>query len=58
MTMTLTLTDSLVVKFYLFIYNISIAPLQVTIYSEALLTTVRTLCWSFHTKAHRAIVSK
>src|ERR1700733_13215937 len=40
------------------IYSISIAPLQVTLYSEALPTTARTLCWSFHAEAHGAIVSE
>src|ERR1700733_13255036 len=35
-----------------------IAPLQATLYSEALPTTVRTLCRSFHAKAHRAVVSE
>src|ERR1700733_10037944 len=34
--------------FYLFIHSISIAPPQVTLYSEALPTTARTLCWSLH----------
>src|ERR1700733_13052582 len=38
--------------------SISIAPLQVTFYSEALPATARTLCWSFHVESHRAIVSE
>ena len=41
---------------YLFI--ISIGPLQVILYSEALPTTAWTLCWSFHAEVHRAIVSE
>src|ERR1700733_10164440 len=40
------------------IYSISIVPLQVTLYSEALPTTVRTLCWSFHAETQRAVVSE
>src|ERR1700733_5138890 len=43
---------------YLFISSISIAPLQATLYSEALPTTARTLCRSFHAEAHRTIVSE
>src|SRR3984885_10081102 len=52
----------IVCKLYYFLnflfYSISIAPLQVTLYSEALPTTAQTLCWSFHVEAHRAIVSE
>src|ERR1700733_9568458 len=43
---------------YLSVSSISIAPLQFTIFSEALPTTARTLCWSFHAEAQRAIVSE
>src|ERR1700733_14366955 len=50
----------IVCKLYYFLnflfYSISIAPLQVTLYSEALPTTAQTLCWSFHAEAHQAII--
>ena len=41
-----------------FIPDISIAPLQVHYYSEALLTTALVLCWSYHTEALWATVSE
>src|SRR6218665_540089 len=36
-----------------FIQAISLAPIQVHYYSEALLTTTLILCWSFTLKRHR-----
>src|ERR1700733_13515863 len=48
----------MIIYLFIFIYSIYIAPLQVTLYSEALPTTARTLCRSFHAETHRAIVSE
>src|SRR6218665_47796 len=41
-----------------FLPDISIAPLQVHYYSEALPTTALILCWSYHAKALHATVSE
>src|SRR6218665_724313 len=41
-----------------FLPDISIAPLRVHYYSEALLTTALILCWSYHAKALQETVSK
>src|ERR1700733_1851312 len=49
--------DYIYLFLFIFIYSISIAPLQASLYSEALPTTARTLCWSFHAEAHRVTVS-
>ena len=45
-------------SFHSFIPDISIVPLQVYYYSEALLTTARILCQSFTPKRHRQLRMK
>src|SRR3984885_5248808 len=50
--------DCGIYRFIYFISSISLAPLQVAFYSEALSNTSCTLCRSFHAEAHRAIVNE